>query len=50
MMIFCMVSTQGGVGKEYPYFSQDVTMGAQDGAQSLHNFNLNKPKLAKICC
>ena len=29
MMIFHLLSTQGGV-QEYPYFSQDVTTGAKE--------------------
>ena len=39
-----MIPTQGGVSKEYPYFSQHITMGGQKGVNSLPKNHLNKPQ------
>ena len=45
MMTYHMVSTQGGVTQEYPYFSQEVKVVSKEA--NMQMTNVNKPKLSK---
>ena len=42
MTIFSILSTQGGVIQEYPYFSQEVTIGAKENNRPVQNVNKHK--------
>ena len=40
-MIFQLLSTQGDVIQEYPYFSQDVSTGAKENSLNIHKITKN---------
>ena len=39
MIILQVLSTQGGVIQDYPYFSQDVTLGHNENKRPMQNIN-----------
>ena len=45
MMILQVLSTQGGVIQEYPYFSQDVSTGTIDNNRPMQN--IDRPRMNK---